>query len=206
MYQTPIRSDELYHHGILGMKWGKRNGPPYPLMASSHSASEKKAGWQKSLDRGSIGHYSSYGSASKEIHMNTQSTKKKSSAANVLEQNIKMGKGKENQSPAERMTKETQRSAEQASRLAKRAADAKRAKDAKTETEQKQDKISKMSDKELQDAIRRIELERRYDSLTRSELKNGADKVAEIMDTVGDVAGIAASVATVAAIFYSKTH
>lgn len=41
--------NELQHHGILGMKWGRRNGPPYPLDASNHSASEKKAGWKKSL-------------------------------------------------------------------------------------------------------------------------------------------------------------
>lgn len=31
----------LVHHGIMGQKWGHRNGPPYPLSPSDHSASER---------------------------------------------------------------------------------------------------------------------------------------------------------------------
>lgn len=42
----------LSHHGILGMKWGNKNGPPYPLGVGDHSASEKKEGWRKSLGGG----------------------------------------------------------------------------------------------------------------------------------------------------------
>lgn len=42
--------DYIEHHGILGMMWGKRNGPPYPLDAGDHSAREKKVGWRKSLN------------------------------------------------------------------------------------------------------------------------------------------------------------
>lgn len=43
--------DYLAHHGILGQRWGKRNGPPYPLGAADHSASEKRAGWRDSLKK-----------------------------------------------------------------------------------------------------------------------------------------------------------
>lgn len=48
-YKVTYSNKYLSHHGILGQKWGKRNGPPYPLDAGDHSASEKKAGWKESL-------------------------------------------------------------------------------------------------------------------------------------------------------------
>lgn len=48
--RNDFESNYLAHHGILGMKWGRKNGPPYPLGASDHSATEKKAGWRKSLN------------------------------------------------------------------------------------------------------------------------------------------------------------
>lgn len=40
----------LQHHGILGMRWGHLNGPPYPLDPEDHSAAERRAGWRQSLD------------------------------------------------------------------------------------------------------------------------------------------------------------
>ena len=41
-YGQVVSDDYLAHHGILGQKWGQRNGPPYPLDANAHSAAEKR--------------------------------------------------------------------------------------------------------------------------------------------------------------------
>lgn len=65
----------LYHHGILGQRWGKRNGPPYPLDGESHSASEKRAGWKKSLDKTSRKDYTE-DKAQREKHHLTEGQKR----------------------------------------------------------------------------------------------------------------------------------
>ena len=41
----------LQHHGIKGQKWGKRNGPPYPLDYEDHSAAEKRKNSKEDIDR-----------------------------------------------------------------------------------------------------------------------------------------------------------
>lgn len=35
-------SSHLQHHGILGMHWGKTNGPPYPINQENEDDNEEE--------------------------------------------------------------------------------------------------------------------------------------------------------------------
>lgn len=47
-----VGEDYLAHHGVLGMKWGEQNGPPYPIQDGGHSKSEKEAAKQAGIQVG----------------------------------------------------------------------------------------------------------------------------------------------------------
>lgn len=46
--------DYLSHHGILGQKWGVKNGPPYPLGGGDYTPREKREIYKKRKQRNSI--------------------------------------------------------------------------------------------------------------------------------------------------------
>lgn len=53
LYARIRYQNSLFHSGRLGMRWGVRNGPPYPLDKKQFSAAEKKAASKTSGKEGS---------------------------------------------------------------------------------------------------------------------------------------------------------
>lgn len=122
----------------------------------------------------------------------------KNAAGKWLDPNIKSGKDKAPQSAAEKTTREVKRGIEEAASAVGQMSDMKRR---RYKTNSK-----KMTEAELNAAIRRMRLEQEYDRLTANTMNTGYDKIQDILGVTGNVAGIAASAATVASILHKMKH
>ena len=166
-----LNNNYLQHFGILGMKWGKKNGPPYPLSASDHSASEKKAGWRKSLDAGS----DKKTSANKTSNANESSSSSNKSVKDMTDEELNKA--------LNRLRNE------------KAYNDLISGKSDNNQSNQANDKNSynmkwskNMSDKEAQDYINRLNNEKRYEELSQRDITQGGRFAKRLLVTAGTVA------------------
>lgn len=113
----------------------------------------------------------------------------------ALSPTIKGGKDKPNVSPVEKIAKNNRDIASSASNL-------KRRKEQKSAAIEARKDASLMTNDQLRKAIERMNLENQYVDKKSSAYVEGENRALEILDTIGDVAGIAASMAGIASIIY----
>lgn len=164
-----MQNTYLAHHGILNMKWGKRNGPPYPLDSSPQRQAAKK---RKAERR----------AASSMSDEELQSVVKRKN----LEKAYDKATGKKDKLEASRQIADETRNV------------ANRSKDAIRKIPDKPKErldMSDMTEQEMRARINRELLERQYDNLfntNKSDIALGKEFAIEAIDLIGDIAGIAA--------------
>lgn len=173
--------NELYHHGIKGMRWGVRryrNKDGTLTEAGKRRLSMENKGKRVQFDEktGKIN--------DKDIN-------------NVRRANSNTYRyASEDYNSLSNIGNSASNVARSASNLAKRSADRKRSRMA--------DRIdlSNMSDRDLQQAINRMNMERSYKRLKSEEIRLGRDAVSDILSTAGEVVAIGAGISIVASNIY----
>lgn len=163
-----VKHSELYHHGVLGQRWGVRRYQNSDGTLTSAGRRRLQGSGISSDENGRVSGDNT-GRARGAVHQTVANDYKN------------VGAGLQSASNAARV----------ASSINDRAAGRKQAK------AMNQMDLSKITDKELQAAINRLNLERSYKALSTEHIKSGRDYVSSFMSIVGDTLAIGASAASI---------
>ena len=167
-------TDYLEHHGILGQKHGRRNGPPYPLDSGDHSSAEKKAASAAGIKVGSDSGKGSIENIKKSVGGSGGSSSSKTKKAPLTEEEKRLkaeearlkGDSKNINKYMDKLTTDELRDAQTRAQIKKSLAEEKQSKADKEKKEAMlsgdKEKVKEYADKmsyyELQEAMNKVDL------------------------------------------------